>query len=203
VEKQLRNKKNLEIQIEKLIKFSNPKNYFEQYLTDSSLASYILNLAFIDGNIESKNILDAGSGTGVFSFGSLQLGARSVTSVEIDPDQEQVLHQNLINFSNVEIIIGNVVDLRSKWDTVICNPPFGSVIKDSDMPFLESIFSLGNYVYLVHNWKARDFIVNFTSKHGKILREEKNQLIIPRTYDHHKKDYQKIDVLLLTVKTIP
>ena len=133
-------KKDLEIRLSKLQPISNPKNELEQYSTDSVLASEILNLAFINGNIKERTVMDAGSGNGIFSYGSIYFGARLVTALEIDKDQEVVLHKNLSGFKNVEILTDDIRNINGHWDTVFCNTPFGSVMRDSDLPFLEKIF---------------------------------------------------------------
>ncbi|MHB1440221.1 MAG: METTL5 family protein [Cuniculiplasma sp.] len=195
-----RSKKTLEIKLSKLSSISNPKIELEQYSTDPILASDMVNMAFMNGDIEGKTILDAGAGNGIFSYACLYFGASKVSVIEIDPDQEKILDDNLAEFSNKEIIIGNIEKIEGHWDTVICNVPFGSVIEDIDIPFLEKIFHLGDAIYLIHNWKAREFVLNFVSSRSEIIQYTKKRLIIPRTYKHHEKDRVFIDVLLIYAK---
>ncbi|WMT49496.1 MAG: METTL5 family protein [Thermoplasmatales archaeon] len=195
-------KKDLEIRLSKLQQISNPKNELEQYSTDSVLASEILNLAFINGNIKERTVMDAGSGNGIFSYGSIYFGARLVTALEIDKDQEGVLHKNLSGFKNVEILTDDIRNINGHWDTVFCNTPFGSVIRDSDLPFLEKIFKIGDFIYLIHNWKVKDFVLNFLKGRATVLSYSRKKLIIPRTYSHHEKDRVSIDVLFLYAKRL-
>jgi putative methylase len=195
-------KKDLEIKLSKLEPLRKPKNELEQYSTDSVLASEILNLAFANGDIAGKKVLDAGSGNGIFSYGSIYFGARFVTALEIDKDQEEVLKKNLNDLKNVEIVIGDIRKIDGHWDTVICNTPFGSVIRDSDLPFLENIFRIGDFIYLIHNWKVKDFVLEFLRNRATVLAYTKKKLIIPRIYAHHEKDRATIDVLLLYAKRL-
>ncbi len=193
-------KKDLEIKLSGLEPFNNPKNSLEQYPTDSVLASEILSLAFMNGDIKGKTILDAGSGNGAFAYGSLYFGAKFVTALEVDKDQEDALKKNLGIFKNCEIVIGNINNFSGHWDTVLCNSPFGSVIRDSDLPFLENIFNLGDYIYLIHNWKAKDFVLDFARNRSTVLDYTKKRLSIPNMYSHHEKDWAFIDVLFLYAK---
>ena len=190
-------KKKVEITLSKLLTFKNPKNYLEQYPTDPSSASYLVFQAAIDGNIEGRKILDAGAGTGVLSYSALMLGAEEVVAVEIDPDQLTVLRTNLRNYSNCRIEIKNISGVSEKFDTALCNPPFGAVIRDSDLPFLDTIFNNCRNIYLLHNYRNRDFIMDYVKKRGKVLREERIRLTIPRMYSHHTKNYEKLDCILI------
>ncbi len=190
-------KKDLEIQLSKLSSFHNPKNSLEQYSTDPVLAAYVINLAFQRGDIQGKNVIDLGTGTGTLSYGALYFECKELTAVEVDEDQRSVLEKNLEKFSNKKLIFGNVASISGTWDTVLCNGPFGSVVKDADLPFLEKAFSLGKVVYLIHNWKAKDFIVSYASRRCTEFSYERRTLNIPRIYGHHEKNRMNIDVLFL------
>ena len=91
--------------------------------------------------------------------------------------------------------------MSGHWDTVLCNSPFGSVIRDSDLPFLENIFNLGDYIYLIHNWKAKDFVLDFARNRSTVLDYTKKRLSIPNMYSHHEKDWAFIDILFLYAKS--
>lgn len=155
----------------------------------------------MDGNISGKKVLDPGAGFGVLSYAALLLGASSVTSVEIDGKQGPVLRKNLSPFHNSEIIIGNVSEVKDNYDTAVCNPPFGAVVRDSDLPFLETIFEKSKDIYLIHNVKNRDFILSYIKDRGTVEREENITLIIPRMYPHHTQDQGKLKCVLFWAKS--
>lgn len=190
-------KKDLEIRLSKLGSFHNPKNSLEQYSTDPVLAAYVINLAFQRGDIQGKNVIDLGSGTGTLGYGALYFKCKELTAVEVDEEQRSVIEANLAKFSNKKLIFGNVASISGKWDTVLCNGPFGSVVKDADLPFLDKAFSLGKVVYLIHNWKAKDFIVSYANQRCTEFSYERRTLNIPRIYGHHEKERVNIDILFL------
>ncbi len=190
-------KKQLEIKLSRLELFNNPKSHLEQYATDPALASYVANVAYLRGDIEGRSVIDLGAGTGVFSFSALYFGCSDLTAVEMDPDQKQILESNLSQFENKTIVMDDVRNVSGKWDTVLCNGPFGSVEKDADLPFLHKAFTLGKSIYLIHNWKAKDFVVKYASERSNKISFQRKALTIPRMYDHHEKERMKIDVLFL------
>jgi Predicted RNA methylase len=151
-------------------------------------------------DIESKNVIDLGSGTGILAYGALYFNCKTLTAVEQDPDQKSVLEANLSEYENKSIIIDDVRSISGKWDTVLCNGPFGSVVKDADLPFLEKAFSIGDVVYMIHNWKAKDFVLSYASERCSEISYEKRTLSIPRMYGHHEKDRMSIDILFLVCR---
>ncbi|MCL4345786.1 MAG: METTL5 family protein [Candidatus Thermoplasmatota archaeon] len=195
------NKKNLEIKLSKLEPFNFPKNYLEQYPTESSVAAGLVWQAYLEGNIFKKTILDAGAGTGILSYGALSLGCEFLTAVEIDNDQKQVIEKNLSSFQNKEIIIDNISSIRRRFDTVLCNPPFGAVRRDADIPFLERIFTLGNSVYIIHNLVNDEFMTKLVSEHGEIISKNTVKMGIPMMYSHHTMERKNIDLIVYSVRS--
>ncbi|MDR2544470.1 MAG: METTL5 family protein [Methanobrevibacter sp.] len=80
----VQNKKDLEIKIESIPKHSNPKVELEQYSTPATIAADILWNAYTLGDIDNKNILDLGSGTGIFTIGSSLLNSKYSIGIDID-----------------------------------------------------------------------------------------------------------------------
>jgi FkbM family methyltransferase len=195
----LLNQRNLEITLQKLASQNTFSNILEQYPTDAHTASSILNLAFMDGNIEGKTIADFGAGNGIFSVGCALLGAEKVYSVELDPSVVEILRENT-NGMEVSVINASVNDFHEKVDTVIMNPPFGSVKKGADFPFMERAVELSNYIYSIHNKKTRTFVENFYSSKGEIFRISDMMIRVPRIYQHHRHDFEEIESTLFCVK---
>ena len=110
--------------------FPEAKIIYEQYPTSPHIASQMLYLAestFED--IEGKNVLDLGCGTGILSLGASFLGASSVVGVDIDKDALEVARDNAEENADVDFILGNVTNLglkQNSFDVVLMNPPFVS-----------------------------------------------------------------------------
>ncbi|MCL4438943.1 MAG: METTL5 family protein [Candidatus Thermoplasmatota archaeon] len=195
----LLNQKNLEIALQRLRAQKTYSNFLEQYPTDAHSASFILNLAFIDGNIESRKVADFGAGNGIFSVGSAMLGAATVYSVEIDPALISILRENSSGFG-ITIINASVADFKDRVDTVVMNPPFGSVKRGADFKFMEKAVEVSNFIYSLHNSKSREFVRNFYESAGEIFRMVEMQIRVARIYPHHRHDYDTIDSTLFCVK---
>ena len=193
----LRSKKDLEIILQKLKKPENYKGYLEQYPTDAALAAEVLFIAYLDGNLDGKTIGDFGAGNGVFSLGSAMLGASKVFAVEVDADQCELIRENTKGF-NVEIINSNIEEFHTRVDTVIMNPPFGSVVEHSDRVFLEKAVELSGFIYSLHNFKSAEFVDNFYKDNASIIRRQVVNIRIPRLYKHHSKDHENIKALFYT-----
>ena len=84
--KKITRKKHLEMRLQNIPAHPKPKVGLEQYTTPSVIASDLIWNAFSLGDIEDKNILDLGCGTGVFAIGSALMGANSSIGVDIDED---------------------------------------------------------------------------------------------------------------------
>ena len=194
MQKQIRSKKDLEIHLQKLQKPLRYRNQLEQYPTSAGVASEILYLAFLDGNVDGKVIGDFGAGNGIFSVGAASLGARKVYAVELDEHQVEALRKNAEGF-NIEIIQGDILSFREPVDTVFMNPPFGSVAEGADRKFLDSAIRLGKHVYSLHNLKSADFIRSYYAKSLTIIREQKMEIRVPRLYEHHTRDIMGIPAI--------
>lgn len=197
----IRSKKELEIVLQRLSKPQEYNNELEQYPTDASLASSILLLAHLDGNITEKIVGDLGAGNGIFAIGSLILGAARAYSVEIDRAQCEIIESNSKGLNN-EIINSDVSEFSVPVDTVIMNPPFGSVNEGSDRIFLEKAVTLSNHIYSVHNFKSAGFVRAYYSENAEIVREEVVKIRVPRLYAHHTKDNEYIKGIFIHARTV-
>lgn len=197
-------KKDLEIRLENVDPHPHPDPDLEQYQTPSDLAADILFTAFINGHIKGKRVIDLGCGTGILSLGAGLLDAEEVHGYDIDEDSIEVAK----NFAKKWNLSGRVSfhkkdikNLRSKCDTVIMNPPFGSQTKGADLPFLKKSFEISDQVYTIHNYKTLDFLRDFISKMGhEIFLERGYELTIKRTFDFHTKERENIEVVIFGIK---
>ncbi len=194
------NKKKLEIFLQNINK---PETYnidLEQYPTDANSASILLLYAYFDGNIYGKNVIDLGTGNGILAMGSKYLGAERVTGVDIDKNMVDIAVNNAeSNSMDIDFYNMDVSQVSGHYDTVIMNPPFGSIIKHDDMVFIDKALEISDNIYSIHNMKSHDFIIDYYSKVGKIRREQEISIVTPRIYKHHKKDLYEIKSFLLYV----
>lgn len=99
----------------------NPKMSFGtgHHETTFLMLSEISNL-----NLENKNILDIGCGTGILSILAAKMNAKKITAIDIDPKSiENVIENSKINnCQNIEIISGdsNVIP-KQKYDIILAN----------------------------------------------------------------------------------
>lgn len=197
MQRNIRSKKDLEITLQKLQQPDSYRNDLEQYPTDPPNAAEILFLAYLDGNIEGKSVADLGSGNGILGIGAALLGASVVYSLDIDPVQCTAARANSEGL-NVEVINSDVSSFSTRVDTVIMNPPFGSVKAQADRPFMEKAVEISNQIYSIHNLRSADFVREFYSQHCDLTREQKIRIRTPRLYAHHKRDLSYIDSMFFS-----
>ncbi len=195
------NKKKLEIKLQSLML---PKIYnidLEQYPTDPSLASSIIINAYLNNDILNKKVADLGCGNGIFAIGASLLGAEKSKGFDIDPKMIEIaIKNNEIAGANAEFINIDVLDIKENFDTIIMNPPFGSITRGSDLKFIEKALEISKSIYSIHNIKGYDFIKKFYMENAEIIDENFVSIEVPRIYKHHKHDLYKIDSVIFYVK---
>ena len=194
-------KKKLEIMLQGVEDYRNPKASLEQYLTPASIASDILFLAYSLGDIEDKILADFGAGTGIFTIGSCILDARKIFSVETDSEAIEVLKYNLGKYKcSAEIMNMRIEEFNFKVDTVVQNPPFGAQNRHADLPFLEKSMQVANVIYTLHNANTAKFIESKILKMGgEITHRKFYNFSIPHMYKFHRKEEVKRRVVLYRI----
>ncbi|WP_028329902.1 50S ribosomal protein L11 methyltransferase [Brachyspira alvinipulli] len=92
----------------------------------TSLALEMINEYSENNDIASKSIADIGCGSGILSLFAYKLGARNITSIDIDNDAVNCTLDNA-SYNNIKldnVILGNTKDLINmnfKFDLVIAN----------------------------------------------------------------------------------
>lgn len=163
-------KKQLTLTLQDLALFTNPKLAEEQYATPANIAADLLWKAFMLGDIEDKELIDLGCGTGILGIGALLLGAKSCIFLEKDEEALDLCRRNLntvdMNEDNYIIINEDVRKTELRTDTCIANPPFGTKVKHADRIFLEKSMR-SSVVYFFHKTSTTEFIEGFVSKQKK------------------------------------
>ena len=204
--KKITRKKHLEMRLQNIPSHPNPKVNLEQYTTPSVIASDLVWNAFSLGDIDGKNILDLGCGTGIFAIASALMDANLAVGVDIDDDSINLANEfscNL-NVDNLKFIQSDISDFNCEFnvDTVFQNPPFGSQRKaDSgqDLKFVKKAIELkSNVLYSFHMASTEDFLINFYSENNlDISHIFRYNFPIPKIYDFHTKENQNVNVIVI------
>jgi putative methylase len=191
----------LEMKLQRLGGFDNPRASIEQYATPAGIAADILYTAHAFGDIQDRHIIDLGCGTGVFSIGACLLDAGEVYGIDIDPDAVDIARKNAVSTGcDIEFQSFPVDKVSGNWNTCIMNPPFGSQTKHADLPFLDRAMDVADVIYSIHNSGTLPFLRQRIEKAGHIPDLEKNyKFEIPHTFEFHRKDKMNIDVTLLRI----
>ncbi|MFP4632589.1 MAG: METTL5 family protein [Halobacteriota archaeon] len=187
--------RDLEIALERLEGFDEPRVDLEQYETPAALAARVVHHADLQGELD--RVVDLGCGPGVFSVAAALRGAR-VLAVDVDPDALDVMRSNLA-MTDVEDAVEVVrADVRRspllpmEDATVLMNPPFGAQDRGADRAFLDVAADVADVAYSVHNEGSQDFLETYVD--GRVTRSFSAEIEIPRTYDFHVDDVRKQNV---------
>ena len=192
-------RKKLEILIQKLAYPKYYKNDLEQYLTDSHVASMLVYLAFQNGDIEGKTVADLGCGSGVLAFGAAVMGASHVYAIDSDLSMTTLCKENCKDLP-VTVETSDITTFSRKVDTMLMNPPFGSVRKHADLPFIMTAAAHASTIYSIHNMKTRDFIEKQYDEIGDIFFRAKVLISVPRIYAHHKENLHDMEALIIALR---
>ena len=204
--KKITRKKHLEMKIQSILPHPKPKVELEQYSTPSIIASDLLWNALSLGDIEDKNILDLGCGSGIFAIGSALLGSKYSLGIDIDEDSINLAFENAdkMGIENIDFIVDDVMNIGNDFevDTIFQNPPFGSQKKADrgiDLKFVEKARDLSpNALYSFHMASTEDFLINyFQSLSFEITHIFRYSFPIPKIYDFHTRESQNVDVVVI------
>jgi putative methylase len=203
----------------------SPDASLEQYTLSESTAATILYIAYVQGDIVGKRVLDLGCGTGRLALGSAFLGAESVMGIDIDKTAINLARENSASVGmadKIEWVQADIAAVTGKFDTVIQNPPFGVQKRAADRRFLEKSLQSADAVYSLHNHPEVDkrlaaklkacggqpvrvepsrFLQRFISERGGMVEAVfAIPLVIPRMFDFHTKTKREIVVDLYVLR---
>ncbi|MDM7934699.1 MAG: METTL5 family protein [Methanothrix sp.] len=191
-------KRQLEILLERLEGFSDPKVGREQYSTPAPVAAEIIYMAHLHGDL--RVVCDLGCGTGILAIGSALMGARAV-GVDIDPSALAAARRNAERLGvEVEFILADVGALELRGiDTVVMNPPFGAQRSSAgDRAFLRRATEMGRVIYSLHNAGSEGFIRRFVEP-CRVQEVRRLRFPIRRTFGFHSRDVRTIEVELYRI----
>lgn len=195
-------RKDLEMRLQSLKTFENPKASLEQYPTPSSIASEILFNAYAAGDVEGREVVDLGCGTGIFAIGASLLGASKVTAYDIDPIALDTARENAGRLGcDIEFACSDVSSVDARCDTVFMNPPFGSQNKHADRPFLSKAMDMADSVYTIHMACTLEYIEKTVSARGRSIDYYKiYKYQIPHTFSFHSKTKKSVDITAVSIR---
>ncbi len=195
-------KREIEITLERLKGFSNPKIKLEQYVTPAGLAAFVVTTAKVFGDLDI--VADLGCGTGVLAIGAALLGSYAF-GVDIDLEALKIAKENAKMLDvKVDFVNADIKDLRVKKPvTTIMNPPFGIQRRHADRPFLEKAFEISKTIYSIHSAGSEKFVEKLAIDRGfKVTHVWKFSIPLKRTYSFHEKAFKYIPVEVFRIEEI-
>jgi putative methylase len=223
-QKRLIRKLDLECFLSRVKPHPSPSASLEQYTTSEAVAATMLHLAaYTYGDIENKNVLDLGCGTGRLSLGAAFLGAKQVVGIDIDRTAVDTAAENEATAdleADVEWVLGDIDAVSGRFDTILQNPPFGVQKRQADRRFLQKALEVGTAVYSLHNHPFTDkrllsqlrasgllevepspFMQRFVeANRGRVEAAYAMALVIPRMFEFHTKARHEIVIDLYVLK---
>ena len=204
--KKITRKKHLEMRLQSIPSHPNPDVNLEQYTTPSIIASDLVWNAFSLGDVENRNVVDLGCGTGVFAIACSLMGAYSSTGIDVDEDSINLARDvaDNLKLDNLNFIVSDVDDFNDTLnvDTVFQNPPFGSqkrADKGQDLKFVQKAIKLNpDVLYSFHMASTEDFLIDYYGRNNlEITHIFRYNFPIPKIYDFHTKEKQITDVIVI------
>ena len=203
--KKINKKRHLEMKLQSIPPHPNPKVGLEQYTTPAIISADLIWNANSLGDIENRNVLDLGCGSGIFTIASALMGANSACGVDVDEESIRLARQTSekLELDNVEYVLSDVCDYDGafKADTIIQNPPFGSQRKaktGADLNFVKKACELeAGVLYSFHMASTEEFLIDFYQNNGlNITHIFRYNFPIPKIYEFHTKEKQDVNVIV-------
>lgn len=195
-------KHDLAVVLQKIGPHPRPKVDLEQYTTPADLAAEILfSACYLHDDIQSKRVLDLGTGTGRLAIGASLLGAAYVVGVDVDAASLKLASAARKSLrACVDFVLGDVEVIRGPVETVLMNPPFGTKKVHADLHFLDCALRSGNVVYSIHKSSTRRFLKGWLRNRG-FHREQitATEIQIPHQHSFHRKPKQSVEIDVIRI----
>ncbi len=197
----IQSKRDLEIELSKLIQQETNDVSLEQYPTPAHIAAdWIWHMA-LQGEIAGKQILDAGCGNGILGLGLLLMGAGTVFFLDKDEHAIQICQTNYaalasqFHVGKAEFLTEHISLFDHEVDMVVQNPPFGTKTAHADKQFLEKAFLVAPIIYSMHKFSTKSFIEAISRDNGfAISHHWRYEFPIKSSFSFHTKPVKNIDV---------
>ena len=196
-------KKELERALQRVTPHTRPRPDLEQYSTPATIAADMLYTAHTFGDVEGREVVDLGCGSGILSIGAALLGAKRVTGIDVDPQAIDDARRNVEEAGvKVELLNTDIRDADLRADTVIMNPPFGAQRRNADRPFLETALRIAPRAYSLHNARTLGFLVGMIrAMDATIFFHKSYKFEIPHLFEFHDRKKKDIEVVLLCISS--
>lgn len=205
----IRKKRHLEMALQTIRTFKDPKVDMEQYQTPAEIAADLLWNAHALGDIEGMKVADLACGTGIFSIGSALLNAREVVGLDADPGAVDIAREEASTRGLDKVcrfITADVREFQEKADTVIQNPPFGAQKahrKEADRLFITRSLEIAPVVYSFHLRETEDFVIKyFQLRGGEVTNSFYYEFPLFNIYHFHQKEKLEVEVVVLRVSRL-
>jgi putative methylase len=194
-------KSELTQKLSRLAGFEEPSIELEQYMTPPQLAADMVHAAHMQGDIEGREVLDLGTGTGILAVGAALAGAEKVVAVEKDGDALEVARENARDAGVeevIEFVEQDIADFEGSVDTAVMNPPF-SVHSELLEEFLRAAFSAADAVYSLG--PRDDSIKELARSCGhEVLGTEDYSIGLESSYGFHTEEVRETEVRLIATR---
>ncbi len=188
--------------LEAVVDFASPAVELEQYLTPAALASHLVHLAAIRGDLAGQTVVDLGTGTGMLALGAAFGSPARVIGVDVDRDALELARRSERHIEParaVDWLHANVTHLPLALSdtTVVSNPPFGAQQgnRHADRAFLETAATIGTVSYTIHNGGSLKFLEAFAADNGGTVTDAFQAPIdLERQFSFHEKSRQTLEV---------
>jgi len=197
-------KKSLEMALQQIPLYPEPKPHLEQYNTPAYIAADVLFFAHSLDDIEEKKVVDLGCGTGIFAIGAKLLGANKVIGIDVDERAIEIAQRASKKLhTNVDFQVREINDFNEECDTVLQNPPFGAQKRHADRPFIRKALVLSRVVYSLHLSRTQKFIEREVDKfQAQVTHEKRYEFEIPYTFEFHTKEKKRFEVTMFRIERI-
>ena len=204
----MKSRRSIARRLESVADFDEPRVDLEQYLTPSDVAAHLCHLAWLQGDLDGKTVVDLGTGTGMLAIAASFAGPDRVIGVDVDADALEVARSNearLLERSTIDWIRadGTRAPLCVTDVTVVSNPPFGAQRgrRHGDRAFLETARELADVSYTIHNEGSLEFVESYAGDEGgTVTHAFRTPIRIERRFDFHTADSTTIDAEVFRIE---
>lgn len=199
-------RRELEMLLERVEGFTDPKLKLEQYRLPAPVAADILwYIGMRHKDLEGRVVADLGCGTGMLTAGAALMGADLAVGADIDLDaikSARRVADRLGVGGRVELVRCRIDWLPLTADVVVQNPPFGVRNRGADRAFLKAGLEAAGVVYSIH--KADEGVRRFVPAYVKGLGGRVDEVLplsikLPPTYHFHTKRFHEFTVDLYRI----